>query len=135
MNISYTRYADDLTFSSNKKNILFEIPKIIQQHLISIFNGKLRINKNKTFFSSKGHNRHVTGITLTNQNTLSLGRDKKRYLKSLVHQFTLGRFDADQLYHLQGWLAFAKHVDPIFIASLNKKYTSEIILAITKAQK
>ena len=66
--IMYTRYADDITFSTRIKNNLFELPEIISNLLKEIRKG-VEINSKKTIFTSKAHNRHVTGVTLTNSGT------------------------------------------------------------------
>ncbi|HCC6090009.1 TPA: retron St85 family RNA-directed DNA polymerase, partial [Citrobacter freundii] len=76
--ITYTRYADDLTFTSNTKGILFNLPKHIDKTLKKLFFSAININNKKTKFSSKAHNRHITGITITNDEKLSIGRKRKR---------------------------------------------------------
>ena len=86
----------------------------------------------KTKFSSKAHNRHVTGITINNDGKLSLGRERKKYIKHLVHQFQLKKLDKDKLHHLKGLLAFAKHIEPQFVKSLIQKYSIELINQIVK---
>ena len=127
LNITYTRYADDLTFSTNTRYALFSIPEQVAMLLNELFTGRININKRKTIFTSKAHNRHVTGVGLSSENKLSLGRAKKRYLKHLVHQFTLSLLADEEISHLQGWLAHAKHIEPTFIESLTNKYGKDII--------
>ncbi|EJL6453779.1 retron St85 family RNA-directed DNA polymerase, partial [Vibrio cholerae] len=85
--INYTRYADDITFSTNIKNTLNKLPEIVEQLIIQTYAGRIIINKRKTVFSSKKHNRHVTGITLTNDSKISIGRSRKRYISSLVFKY------------------------------------------------
>lgn len=133
-NITYTRYADDLTFSTNHKDILFELPLLVENQLTALFGNSIRINRKKTKFSSKAHNRHVTGITITNDKKLSLGRGRKRYIKHLVHQVMLGNLDREYSLHLRGLIAFAKHVEPLFVRSLVKKYSDELIAKIVEGQ-
>lgn len=133
-NIAYTRYADDLTFSTDRKNVLFEIPLLVEKQLVSLFGGSIRVNKKKTKFSSRAHNRHVTGITITNNGKLSLGRDRKRYIKHLIHQFSLGKLDKENYLHLKGLIAFAKHVEPLFLQSLTKKYSAKVISEIIEGR-
>lgn len=128
--IVYTRYADDLTFSTQRQNILPELPKLISELLINCFGSALTINRRKTVFSSKAHNRHVTGVTLTNDAKLSLGRKRKRYIKHLVHQYTLGQLAPMDVFHLKGLLSFAKHIEPVFIRALKEKYGSEVLTKI-----
>ncbi|ENK2913168.1 retron St85 family RNA-directed DNA polymerase [Vibrio alginolyticus] len=128
--IIYTRYADDLTFSTNKERILFQIPSVVEKILSDCFNENLYLNKSKTTFSSKAHNRHVTGITLTNEGKISLGRSKKRYIKHKIHQFSLGKLDNYDIMHLKGLLSFSRHIEPTFYESLIKKHSRELITSI-----
>jgi retron-type reverse transcriptase len=77
--ITYTRYADDMTFSTNTPNSLFCMPDTVRNVLIKFYGNTIKINHLKTVFSSKKHNRHVTGITITNDDELSIGE-----LKSVI---------------------------------------------------
>lgn len=120
--IAYTRYADDITFSTSKKNVLFGVPAKVQSILKDCFGLRLTVNHSKTAFSSKAHNRHVTGLTITNDSKISLGRERKRYIKHLVHQFLLGNLDNETIGYLQGMISFVKHVEPVFLDSLQRKY-------------
>lgn len=72
--ITYTRYADDMTFSTQRENVLFMLKEQIATLLAQSGYENITINESKTVFSSKAHNRHVTGVTLTNDNQLSVGR-------------------------------------------------------------
>lgn len=128
--IVYTRYADDLTFSTKHKDSLFTLPDIVKRNLAELFGSKIRINRKKTRFSSKAHNRHVTGITINNDGALSLGRERKRYIKHLVHQVKLNKLNAEDRQHLRGLIAFAKHIEPEFVQSLKRKYSAEIIAKV-----
>lgn len=127
--IVYSRYADDLTFSTNKKDVLFSVPRVVKAFLNKYFDG-ITINEAKTKFSSKKHNRHVTGVTLTDDDQISLGRDKKRLIFHYVHEFILGRLDADFLIKLRGQIIFYEHIQPGFIKRLSDKYTYKIIVSL-----
>lgn len=130
LDVTYTRYADDLTFSTNQEKILFELPALVKSTLKEEFSLQLTINKKKTKFSSKAHNRHVTGVTITNDGTLSLGRSRKRYIKHLVHRAILKQLDASELNHLIGLLSFAHDIEPDFLDRLDAKYGNGIIQSI-----
>lgn len=130
LQIIYTRYADDMFFSTQVKNTLFKVPEIISFLLKNKYGNKLLINESKTIFSSKAHNRHVTGITITNDNKLSLGRSRKRYISSMVHKYKLGMLDFEDIEQLQGLLGFAKNIEPEFLVRLKKKYSSETVKII-----
>ncbi|SUX55043.1 Retron-type reverse transcriptase [Chromobacterium vaccinii] len=133
-NIHYTRYADDMTFSSNKKGALFEIPAKIEETLNATFGGLLRVNKRKTIFSSKAHNRHVTGVTINNNGDLSIGRKQKKYIKHLVHSFSIGTLTKEDLNYLAGYLSYAKHIEPSFLLSLSEKHSLALIEKIMRGE-
>ncbi|MGE6811445.1 MULTISPECIES: retron St85 family RNA-directed DNA polymerase [unclassified Pseudoalteromonas] len=134
-NINYTRYADDLTFSTNTKNILYDIIPIVQKLLIDNFDNAIKLNHSKTVFSSKAHNRHVTGITINNEGDLSLGRERKRYIKHLINQHKYQQLESTEEDHLRGLLSFAKHIEPNFLERLKVKYSNEIIDSLCGARK
>ncbi len=131
-NISYSRYADDLTFSTSDKNVLFHIPKLVKTQLGLIFFNQITINEFKTVFSSKAHNRHVTGVTLNNNGELSIGRGRKRLISSLIHKFMHGELDIELTRHLQGLLSFASDIEPIFKSRMEIKYSHKLIESIVK---
>lgn len=134
LKIKYTRYADDLFFSTSHKDVLFKMPKLIQYVLYSEFGKKITINEVKTSFSSKAHNRHIAGITITNNDTLSLGRERKRTISSMIHKYSLGNCTDFELAKLQGLLSFSKHIEPLFIERMKKKYSVSLIDVIISGQ-
>ncbi|ENY9092672.1 retron St85 family RNA-directed DNA polymerase [Raoultella terrigena] len=132
LGVTYTRYADDLTFSTPLPGVLSAIPALIESLLKRLFNNKLRLNRNKTVFSSRANNRHVTGVTLNNEGELSLGRERKRFIKHLIHQYD--KLDEADKAYLVGLLAFASHIEPEFIIRMNAKYSTEVIDRIRRQQ-
>jgi retron-type reverse transcriptase len=121
--ITYTRYADDISFSTNIKTALFEVPKFIELTLKANFGKKISIKASKTVFSSKAHNRHITGVTITNEGELSIGRERKRYVSSLIHKFKLNMLAQEEIEHLKGLLGFAFHIEPVFRERMTNKYS------------
>lgn len=130
LGVRYTRYADDLTFTTNARGALFGLLDMVNKICAEIAYPTLRINSEKTVFSSKGNNRHVTGLVLTNDNKVSLGRERKRYFRSLIHKYSLGELSGEEIYALKGRLAFAKHVEPAFYNAVIQKYGAELIASI-----
>lgn len=133
-NITYTRYADDLTFSTNQRNKLNEIPNIVKNICENLSYPKLTINDDKTIFSSKANNRHITGLVINNDNEISLGRDRKRTIKSLIFRFSKNELDEKAILNLRGQISFSKHIEPTFYLSLVNKYSMETIQAIQSFQ-
>lgn len=132
--IRYSRYADDLTFSTKVKYELINFTPELQKILRQFFDQNMQINHRKTVLSSKAHNRHVTGVTINNAGELSLGRERKRYIKHLVHQFNLGQLNISDTGYLRGLLSFAHHIEPIFIERLKLKYTEQVIQKILRME-
>jgi len=128
--ISYSRYADDLTFSTSVKDLLYQVPKDVGALLKLNTHGNIRINKEKTVYSSKRHNRHVTGVTLTNNNQLSIGRERKRLISSMIHKFQYKKLPPEKIEELKGLLAFAKHIEPIFYERMKKKYSQQTVASL-----
>ncbi len=129
--ISYSRYADDITFSTNKKNVLFGVKNKVREYLRLYIPG-LTINESKTVFSSKAHNRHVTGVTLNNNNEISLGRKRKREISALIHQFTIEKISPSDLNYMTGLISFALHIEPDFVDRMKTKYGEKTISLILK---
>jgi RNA-directed DNA polymerase len=67
--------------------------------------------------------RLVTGIILTTDGKLSLGRGKKRQLRSLV--FNYPSLSKPERLTLRGWLAYCRSIEPDFLNSLVIKFGAE----------
>ncbi|PUA30455.1 MAG: hypothetical protein B0W54_08160 [Cellvibrio sp. 79] len=134
-NIVYTRYADDLTFSLREKGMASTIEAEVRNFAKTKCVVNLRFNQKKTTHLSKKCQRRITGLVITNEDKISLGRDRKREIKALIHQHLLGMLNADQVSNLQGLLGFAKNIEPSFLFSLYKKYTFEVVNGIIRSRK
>ena len=128
--VTYTRYADDLTFTTNVKGVLIRVPDLIKLVLKELIFPKIRLNNNKTVFSSKKHNRRITGLTISNDGNVSLGRRRKRLISSMVHKYSVNELDKEDVSKLRGLLAFSSDVEPEFIDRLIKKYGFDVIHGI-----
>lgn len=124
--VTYSRYSDDLTFSTYTPEVLTEWPIRIEKILGSLVYPKLTINAEKTVHTSKRRNRHVTGITLSSEGKLSIGREKKRTIRAKIHQAS--KLNSKELEKLRGHLAFLAHIEPATYKSLSAKYKNEFRL-------
>lgn len=119
--LSYTRYADDLFFSTSARDVLRFVPDEVTTILGQLTTPRvLTINPAKTVNISRKNRRSVTGLVLTSQGGISLGRSKKRELSAGVHQFD--QLSAVAKLRLAGWLAYCSDVEPDFINRLAIKY-------------
>ncbi|OFA03723.1 retron St85 family RNA-directed DNA polymerase [Duganella sp. HH101] len=133
--ITYTRYADDLTFSTNQKDISTEVEIMIASSIATVQNPRLSINSEKTVHLSKKFKRMVTGVVINSQNNISLGRDRKREISALIHKFSIGILSPDEAFRTQGLLGFAKDIEPDFVVRMDKKYGNQLLEQIFKLRK
>ncbi|EDZ6949936.1 RNA-directed DNA polymerase, partial [Salmonella enterica] len=86
----------------------------------------------KTVFTSRKFNRHVTGVTITTEGYLSLGRDRKRLLRSKIHHYVCGVLSEKEILTLKGELGYAKFIEHKFFLSMIKRYGNAVISEISK---
>jgi RNA-directed DNA polymerase len=120
--VIYTRYADDLYFSTSERNVLEGILADLREDLKHRSHPVLQINEEKTVFTSRKRRRLVTGLVLTPSGSISLGRHRKRYIKSLVFRKSQGHLLPEQVAYLKGMLSYAESVEPSFVEALRRKY-------------
>lgn len=130
--ISYSRYADDLTFSSNQKNIQQRIEEQLLLTLAKIQYPRLSLNREKTIHASKKNGRRVTGVTISTEGNISLGRDRKREISSLVHKYSLSCLSSSEIERTQGLLGYALDIEPLFVSRLRGKYGEKIVTALLR---
>ena len=77
--VSYSRYADDISFSSNNKSV-FEKGSAFRVELKRIIEDdqKFRINEEKTRVQSRGYRQEVTGLVVNSKVNVT-----KRYVKQI----------------------------------------------------
>ncbi len=124
--VTYTRYADDLYFSCKELKTL----KMIEKEVKIIISGlkvpsSLSLNFDKTYHSSKKRRVLITGIVITNDNKISIGRSKKRELRSKV--FNWNKLESEEKAYLSGYLSYVKSIEPLFINVLCLKYGADVV--------
>lgn len=108
--VKYSRYADDLTFSSNKP-----ISKIVLNRIAAIINSKgFKFNNDKTIFYGKNDRKIVMKLIL-NENDINV---TKEYISkvdeniALYNEYKKNNLDNELLLkQLQGELSFIKQVN------------------------
>ena len=124
--VVYSRYADDLAFSTNRPDVLYEIERFAHELVASLSYPRLRFNEAKTINVSKRDRRVLVGLNITPEGRVSIGRERKRMIRAQVHCLAKGLpFEGDAS-SLRGTLAFVWSVEPAFIKSLLEKYGDEV---------
>jgi RNA-directed DNA polymerase len=126
LGVTYTRYADDLFFSTMEPNVLSALETTVATAIAGLtLPSGLTINSAKTRHSSKRGTRRVTGITLGSDGKPYLGRQLKRKIRAMIH--SVDTLDPTKRSSLAGLIAYAGGFDPDFVNSLITKYGHSIV--------
>ena len=135
VSVTYTRYADDLTFSTNKRQILTGVAVEVDRICHELPFPRLRLNTEKTVHASKATSRRVTGLVLSNEGRVSIGHRRKREIHAAVHYFKVGKLNADKTSALAGMLAFVNSVEPSFLRVLTKRYGRSVMKSLFQVKR
>jgi len=132
--IVYTRYADDMHISAEKKFPKNEAVKIVEDTLKE-FGAPWCLKPEKTHYgSSKGKNWNL-GLMLNANNDITVGYRNKKYFKAALCSFVLdtlnGKYwNLEDVNHLRGQLSYYTMVEPDYfdgvVKQQNKKWKVNI---------
>ena len=117
--IIYTRYADDMTFSSHSSATLLKILPFVKGIIKS---EGYELNTAKTRIVGPGRQHRITGLIVT-ESDVGIGRKKLRCLRTKIHhlcKFSKQTTPKHNLSHIIGWLSFVNGVDQKRRHSLNE---------------
>lgn len=118
-----TRYADDITISGNSIENLLKAEQGFRHIVARTRQPRLTFNEEKRGIFTTAGRRIVTGLVLTPDAKVSLGRDRKRRISAALHHISVGRnVTQEHRDQTRGWLAYAKSVEPSFIITMERKY-------------
>ena len=120
--ITYTRYADDLSFSTDRPGILRQLEAEVAEICRQLRSPNLFLNELKTVHASKKGSRRVTGLILTNDGHVSIGRRKKREIRAWFHRYVRGLLEEKEVAELRGMLLFVNSIEPLFLERIAKTY-------------
>ena len=132
---TYTRYADDLTFSGDvfpKEQIIPQVKRIIRDE-------KFEPNHKKTHFMNQSSRKIITGVSVASGVKLTIPKSKKREIRKNVyfiltkglaeHQRRIGSHDPAYLKRLIGMLCYWRAIEP------DNTYASDSIAALKRLEK
>jgi hypothetical protein len=124
---TYTRYADDITLSGDKVEMLVEIENEIRKIVGKTKRPTLRFNENKRGIYTSAGRRIITGLIITPDKKVSLGRMRKRAISAAIHHIKAEKnLTPRHVANTKGWLAFALSVEPAFVGAMRRKYGATV---------
>lgn len=106
----YTRYADDITLSTDKRvsasEIVSEVTKIVSSH-------GLEVNRLKTRVMRPSRRQEVTGLIVNetkDHQKPRLPRAERRMIRAMCHKGIMA--DKEKEAERSGWLSYLKSIDP-----------------------
>ncbi len=125
--VTFTRYADDLSFSCNTPNVLQEVEAALPELIATNCIIPLQINVSKTVHASKKNGRTITGLVITPQGNLSVGLARKKLLRSQIYRYKTGILPVEEIEPLRGYIAFLNSVEPSHVQRMVSRYGIETI--------
>lgn len=117
----YTRYSDDICISSTKRieveAITTEIEKVLAENGFSLNQKKIRCG-------GRGDRRKITGIYVTSEGILSIGKERKKQIQSDLYRVLMQIRPMSDVYKVWGELNFCKQVNSEYFNSLVAKYSN-----------
>lgn len=122
-NESYTRYADDILYSTNNKKNISSFKNKLDEILKLDKYANLKINSYKTKIFRPKAAKRITGLIVTPDGKIKVPRKLKREVRSLIYKSNT--LDDIEKQRLQGLIAYIKDVEPSYINSLISKYKKQ----------
>jgi retron-type reverse transcriptase len=116
LGFTYTRYADDLTFSGNDPGPVAALKRLSVQIIQS---EGFRVNEAKTRIMRRGTRQTVTGVVVND--VAGLSRRERRRVRAMIHQSHRSIADSSRLASLRGKLAYLNMLNPRQVAPLREK--------------
>lgn len=112
--LDYTRYADDLTFSTNDRHFVENQEKFLAEAIAAIKRAGFSINEKKTRLQFRDSRQEVTGLIVNKK--LNVNHAYVRKTRAMAHQlYSTGEYLIDgvpgTIKQLEGRFSFIDHLD------------------------
>lgn len=124
---AFTRYADDIVVSCEKKGNKLRVLEILHKCLEETFGNALKLKGSKTKWTTKsGGSTIITGVLICSDGRMTLPRKYKDKVRLLFSLYSKGSLKEEEVPSLIGHLNYIKSIDPTFYNKLYVKYYSQI---------
>lgn len=132
--VVYTRYADDLVFSTDKKGACIDLKGKLEEIIEYYRSPNIKVNNAKTKLgSSTGGSASVTGLKVCADGHITIHRKQKDHIRLLLSLYRKGELSEEEQMSLLGHLGYCHYVAPQFYSKLSNKFFKEIHELRTKS--
>ena len=125
-NVVFTRYADDITFSTNNRNAL---PRLLPSVYRILRDESFEPHKEKTRVLGPRNRCLITGLVKSSSHPVfGIGRKKKVEMRAVIHGFLAhGRSNPGYPSEasIEGWVQFLKNVDPASYSQMARYWNAQ----------
>jgi retron-type reverse transcriptase len=126
--LAYSRYADDITFSGDNRNLI--VGAINKLRGVLAQKG-LQLNEKKTRIASRGGQQRVTGVVVNER--AQPPREMRRRVRAMLHQATLNPDEARiRLPILRGYVSYLNSFPALRKSEALERYRA-ILVALNKS--
>lgn len=131
--VDYTRYVDDLTFSSYSKETL----QLVEKRITALLNFHgYKINQKKTKYISDNKQQNILGLVVNNYR-VRLSKEFKRNIRAMLHNYAVNKcphtvqdakflaWNTKREQQLSGYISYICHVDSHYYVQL-KQYAKKL---------
>ncbi len=125
--IKYSRYADDLIFSTNEPGVCMEILKMMRILVPQTDSPRISLNESKIkLCSSSGGSAVVTGLRIADDQHITIHRKQKDHIRLLLSLYKKKKLNPKEYPSLLGHLAYIQYVDKLFYTKIQGSFFLEI---------
>lgn len=130
--VIYTRYADDLTLSVNSRETLLDAERELKLLVEETQQPLLILNDTKRVLLGNHKSKRVTGVVITHENKLSVGRYKRKQVRAMLHLYVNGNLKKQDIPKLHGTLSYIKSIEEEYYRKLQESHGIEIFYKLAK---
>lgn len=128
--IAFTRYADDLTFSTNNFIDLKNLLAFLNENLNLLQSPKLTLNDKKTKIIGNGRSKRITGIIITHEGNLSIGRYSRKKIRAMLFNYKNNTIKNEDIPYLHGIVSHMRNIEPSYFKKLLNIYGYQFFIKL-----
>ena len=122
----YTRYADDVYISARDSSLMLDLENNFRT-LVTSHLPFTKINEGKVHRLSRKRRVTITGVNVTSDRKVSVGRDLKRSIRSRLYLVLNEKGSSIDYSSLRGSIAYVMSIEPNFIERLRQKFGNQTV--------